>query len=93
MTLVIAGPVFVLCVCVLTVFFYLWHKKHSPKQGYHPEQANPLIDKFHNFDSGISTDPSGRVHEIIGEMTGSGSGGGMLSKSLYCVSFCFEIYF
>jgi hypothetical protein len=78
MTFVIAGPIFVICVCVLMVFFYLWQRKYSGKKlVYHPDQANPLIEKYPTYEGGVETDPSGRVHAIIGEMTGSGSGGGM----------------
>jgi len=76
MTFLIAGPIFVFCVCILMVLFYVWRKKRNPKQlAYHPDQANPLLDKY-PFD-GVETDPSGRIHHLIGEMTGSGSGGGM----------------
>lgn len=71
-TFIIAGPIFVLCVCVVMVFFYLWQKKNINK--HYQNQRDPLMEKY--LISCPENDPSGPSLKDLFEMTTSGSGSG-----------------
>jgi len=73
MAMLIAGPIFVICVIVLMVVYYMWQKKNREK--HFQTLKTPLMEKYMlSHPEMESTGPC--IKDLI-EMTTSGSGSGM----------------
>src|SRR5271156_5209852 len=74
MTFLIAGPIFVMCVCVVLVFFFLWQRKQATTGKHFQHQSDPLLK--HTLINFGESDPSGPSLRDLIDMTTSGSGSG-----------------
>ncbi|XP_035704651.1 TGF-beta receptor type-1 isoform X4 [Folsomia candida] len=70
--MLIAGPIFLICLIVLIIVFYSWQKNNSIKQFSH--QRKPLIEKYLLSNP---VDSSGPCLKDMIDMTTSGSGSGL----------------
>ena len=71
-TIIIAGPVFVICLIVVMCFFYIWQKKNGNKQLLPQNEA--LLKKY--LADCTQIEGSGPCLKDMIEMTTSGSGSG-----------------